>query len=191
MNRFFLSLLWCSAVGVLSVGCGSGSSSDDGNSSSGGAGGFDLTSPYTGELAINELTASNHTGLTDESGAYPDWIELYNSTGDPIDLGGFYISDKSDDYARAVIPAGVVVPAGGVVVLIADGDVDQGSLHLSFKLSAAGEGVYLSDPDLKLIDAVEYPSADADTSYARLPDGTGSFHWCVPGTPGQLNGDSC
>jgi len=96
-----------------------------------------------------------------------------------------------EDSARAVLAAGVVVPADGVVVLFADGDVDQGPLHLPFKLSAAGEGVYLSDPDLKLIDAVEFGPADADTSYARLPDGTGSWHWCVPGTPGQLNGDSC
>jgi hypothetical protein len=40
-------------------------------------------SPGTNDVVVNEFVASNATGLTDESGAFPDWIEMLNRTDEP------------------------------------------------------------------------------------------------------------
>ncbi len=45
---------------------------------------------------INELVASSSDrGVEDpdEPGEYPDWIELYNSSTQPIDISGWYMTD--------------------------------------------------------------------------------------------------
>ncbi|MEN9285250.1 MAG: hypothetical protein RLZZ179_2743, partial [Verrucomicrobiota bacterium] len=38
---------------------------------------------------ITEFMASNQTGLMDEDGDRPDWIELHNPDLVPLDLGGY------------------------------------------------------------------------------------------------------
>ena len=36
-------------------------------------------------------------GVFSDCGDYEDWFELYNNSTSPIDLNGFYLSDKIDD----------------------------------------------------------------------------------------------
>ena len=44
---------------------------------------------YVGRgLIINEFLASNDACCTDQSGDYDDWVELFNYSSDPIDIGG-------------------------------------------------------------------------------------------------------
>ena len=43
-------------------------------------------------LIINEFLASNDSCCTDESNDYDDWVEIYNDTSDPIDIGGMYFT---------------------------------------------------------------------------------------------------
>ena len=85
----------------------------------------------------------------------------------------------------------LTVKAGGVLILWADGDDTESDFHLGFSLSAAGETLSLLDPDQKVIDSVTWSAAAADQTYARLPDGTGSFSWCPTGTPNLKNGSAC
>jgi len=58
---------------------------------------------------------------------------------------------------------------------VADKSVSQGISHLPFKLSSAGEGLYLTAPDNKLVDSHEWSAAVADQSFARFADGIGAF----------------
>lgn len=201
-----LAVLIGGLVAVSLSACGSGDSSEPGGAAgnSSGSGGTTAaagsgsggdtvtpTSSLVGQLMINELMPSNQTTITDEAGGSADWIELFNASGDDIDLGGMYLSDAPDNPMKATLAAGLVVPAGGVLLLWADSDTEQGELHLPFNLSAAGESALISDSDGNVIDIVDYGAATPDTSYARLPDGTGDFTWCTAATPGALNGDSC
>ena len=160
-----------------------------------GTGGGDSTvtptSALVGQLMINEAMPSNQTTVLDEGGGSADWLEIYNATGADIDVGGMYVSDNADDLVKGPLAAGLIVPAGGVLLLWADSDVEQGDLHLPFNLSAAGEMVILSDTEGNVVDFVEYGAATSDTSLARVPDGTGDFVWCTSATPNALNGDSC
>ena len=48
-------------------------------------------------LFINEFLASNNSVYADEIGEYDDWVELYNSSSDPIDISGMYLADDLED----------------------------------------------------------------------------------------------
>ncbi len=178
MTRLF-GLGTCLVVGVA---CSDGDGSTDG---AGGASAGD-----DAPLVINELMASNQTTAFDEFDEADDWIELYNPTDEDVSVAGYFLSDKADNPTKAVLPD-VTVPAGGVLLLWADDDTEQGALHLPFKLSAAGEGVYLTGPSGALLDSVTYESAAGDESLGRSEDGAGEFVWCAVSTPSELNGSNC
>jgi hypothetical protein len=148
-------------------------------------------SPRSGELFINEVLPANSNGCADEVNERNDWIELYNAGTEDLDLEGFSITDDSASPRKSVFAAGVVVPAGGVLLLWADGTPDQGSNHLTFKLSSKGEAAILYDPDEKLVDELRFTDAVSDVSFARIPDGTGDFVLCASPTCGEKNGSSC
>jgi hypothetical protein len=168
-----------------------GSGADTGQTGSGGSG--EAGQPTTsGQLAINELMPSNRTTIVDEGGAYADWVEIYNSSAEDLDLGGYWVSDTFEQPLRTQLAQGLIVPAGGVLLLWVDSDIVQGDSHLPFNLDREGEAFLLSDPDGALLDSVEWPIiANSDESYARFPDGTGAFVWCTFPTPQELNGPSC
>jgi hypothetical protein len=126
-------------------------------------------------VVINELMASNASSAQDETGAFADWIELYNNNASPVDLSGFYLSDDSTNIAKWQFPAGTTIGANGYLILWADQDILDGPLHCNFKLSALGEEVILSDAQLNSVDRVIFGPQTTDLGYARIPNGSGNF----------------
>ncbi len=150
------------------------------------AAGVTSTALPTQPLRINELMASNHTSLEDAFGRAPDWIELYNPTDAPVSLKGFFLSDKRDEPERYAFPEDAVVEAGGYVIVFASGakkDIAD-EFHTSFKLSAAGEGVYLNKEG-QMIDGVFFGPQESDIAYALDTDG--QFKQTSTPTPGAAN----
>lgn len=183
-----------SSTTPINGGATNSTSADNGGSSGGGVTHAGTSSPVVTsdvKVAINEVVPSNKTGAIDEAGAYPDWIELYNHGAVEVSLAGFYITDNMDEPTKGALDASLKIPAGGVLLFWADGDVDQGVLHLPFNLAASGEGLFLFDPENKLVDSVEWTTANPDTAYARFPDGTGAWSWCGASTPNKANGSAC
>ena len=140
-------------------------------------------------ICVNEFQASNATTVTDASGAYPDWFELYNLTDEDIVLDGYSVTDDLGDPAKFVLDGGLVLPAGGWLLLWADGDVDQGDDHLSFRLDRGGEQIGVYDPDGEPLDGLEYGHQETDISEARIPDGGEDWETTTAPTPGGTNGD--
>ena len=64
------------------------------------------------QVKINEYSCSNIAGPTDAYGEREDWIELLNTTAAPIDLTGWYLSDKATNLTKWLIPSGSI-PANG------------------------------------------------------------------------------
>lgn len=129
-------------------------------------------------VVINEVMAANKSVVVDEEGDYGDWIELYNTSNQPVNLTGYYLTDEEDTLDRWAFPAGSVIPANGTLVVWADGKADLSSgLHADFKLSASGENVYLVTPELHFADSVTFTDAADNASYARSPNGSGGFSW--------------
>ena len=44
---------------------------------------------------FNEYSAANYDGFNDNYGENEDWFELYNASLFPINLNGYYVSDKN------------------------------------------------------------------------------------------------
>jgi hypothetical protein len=128
-----------------------------------------------GPVAINEVMATNTVTATDEEDKYEDWIELYNNTNQAVDLSGYYLSDNPDNLTKYQIPAGVSIPANGYFIFWADEDSADGANHCNFKLSAAGEILFLINPSVQIVDSVSFGAQVSDMGLARVPNGTGNF----------------
>ncbi len=143
------------------------------------------------QIKINELMASNATTIADNAGSYSDWLELYNTTGSPIDLAGYYLTDN---YANKIkfrfttTANQVVVPANGYLIIWASGVVSRGSKHTSFSLSADGEELALVLPDgATIVDSLSFGPQRGDVSYGREPNGSATFKYFSPASPGAVN----
>ena len=137
-------------------------------------------------LVINELMAKNDSTIADGYGDYDDWIEVANVGASPIDLTGLGLIDHMDGSGAFIFPAMTLNP-GEYVLVWADEETGEGSLHAPFKLDADGEDVYLIDGAV-IIDQVTFPALAADLSYGRYPNGTGAWGFMAPATPGATNG---
>lgn len=143
-------------------------------------------------LFINEFLAANRTVNVDERGEYDDWIELYNAGGEPLDIGGMYLTDDLGRPNKWRIPEGVIVPAGGFVLIWADDDEEQGPLHAGFKLDRMGEEIGLFElisptPGYRPVDRIVYGPQLTDVSRGRLPDGSAVWRTFAPPTPAMSN----
>jgi len=123
--------------------------------------------------------ADNENTVADQDGDYDDWIEFYNNGIEDISLGGYYLSDDAADPYQWVFPDTTIM-SGGYLIVWADKDEDQEGLHANFKLSASGEIIVLSDPNMNLIDEISYLQQKADTTTGRYLNGTGVFIEMLP-----------
>lgn len=150
--------------------------------------------PLQSTLYINEFVADNENGLTDPSGKFEDWVEIYNGGNSSVDIGGLYISETSGHLGMWQIPNtqpdSTTIPPGGHLVLFADNDTEEGVLHLPFKLSANGEQIVLSqwfNGDTTILDQITFGPQIPDASYGRYPDGEDNWIQMTEVTPGATN----
>jgi hypothetical protein len=128
-----------------------------------------------GELAVNEIMASNVSTVTDPNGQYEDWVELYNNSANTLSLDNLYMSDGVTNMVQWQFPAGTTIAPNSYLIVWCDGDTTQSGLHSNFKLTSAGENVVLSYANGTVVDNVAFGLQTADVAYARIPNGTGSF----------------
>ena len=64
------------------------------------------------QVLINEYSCSNITGPTDAYGEREDWIELFNTTAAPVNLTGWYLSDRATNLTKWQIPSGSISEIG-------------------------------------------------------------------------------
>ena len=141
-------------------------------------------------LIINEFMADNGSTLEDpdESGEFPDWIEIYNAGETAVDLNGFYLSDDLASPTKSPITQTLTIPAGSYLLIYADGDPFQGAAHADFKLGAGGESVLLVYSDgTTVLDSRTFGAQTTDVSEGRCPNVTGNWQTMSAPTPGAAN----
>jgi hypothetical protein len=116
--------------------------------------------------------ADNVTGLKDEDGDEPDWIEIHNPDATSVDLAGWALTDQADhedESTRWVFPSVTLPPNGRLVVFASKKDRTDpaGNLHTDFSLKKSGEYLALLDPAGNEVSefAPAYPEQLADISY--------------------------
>jgi hypothetical protein len=77
---------------------------------------FNISAAYGQDVLINEVMASNFKKVYDENTGTPDWIELYNPSGNTIHLKGYRISDKDDFEHAWSFPDTVILPHSHITV---------------------------------------------------------------------------
>ena len=113
----------------------------------------------------------------------PDWIEVYNTSDDDMDISGFILNDKDVADGGFSIPDGTIIKGKGFYV------VDQNESGI--KVSSGGEDVSLSKPDKTVVDWTRTPdmSTSVGLTWAREIDGDGD--WMISNaTPGASNGSA-
>lgn len=148
-------------------------------------GGPNNETDYRG-LVINEFLAINDDSGTDEFGNYFDWIELYNNRDIPLNLGGYFLSDKSNTPEKFEFEEPTILAAGGYVVVYAAGVAGISNRHANFSLSGDGEYVHLYNKDTVTLDFVKFGPQLPDVAIGRFDNGTGKFRCLVP-TKGATN----
>jgi hypothetical protein len=160
----------------------------------GGSPGSDDTDiiPAAGSIVINELLA--HSDQT----VY-DWIELYNTTDQDINIGGWFLSDNNNDDQKRMkyqIAEGTLIRSHGYAVFYEDqhfaNPLDPGCSQ-PFRLSENGETVYLQSGQNGQLTGYyqeeDFGPSEPDVAFGRHQNSTGTFNFVAmsANTPGGAN----
>ncbi|MBN1844129.1 MAG: lamin tail domain-containing protein, partial [Sedimentisphaerales bacterium] len=143
-------------------------------------------------IRVNELLA--HSDTLEPT----DWVEFYNTTDDPIHIGGWFISDNDGDLMKYRIEENAILAGHGYAVFRADpnfgaGSADPGSLT-PFALSENGEIVYLTSGSGGQLTGVystqrRFGASEPDVAFGHYVKSTGGDDFVAMrmNTPGGQN----
>ncbi len=141
-------------------------------------------------IRINEVSADNSI-YVNEYYKKNDWIELFNTTSEPIDIAGMYLSDnlkkptkyKIDNYDNI----NTVIAPHDYLIIWADKLLTLNQLHTSFKLAAEGGYVILTSADETWSDILYYEPHLGTESVGLYPDGSNEVYIMSVPTIAQAN----
>ncbi|MDF7823479.1 lamin tail domain-containing protein [Pontiellaceae bacterium B12227] len=145
--------------------------------------------PEPGAVVVNELLS--HTDLSPVG----DWIELFNTTDEPIDISGWTLSDDVDTLEKYVVPATTILPAYGYVTLNAANHFDSPAALIPFAFSEHGDEAVLTSPTdangflTGYRDDVDFHAAEREFTFGRHVRSDGKSDWTTlsASTPGSPN----
>ena len=148
--------------------------------------------PLPGAVVVNEVLAHS-------DGGQPDWIELHNTTDEPINIGGWFLSDSDADdtsLKKYQIAAGITVPNQGYVVFYENvhfgNPADPGTREI-FALSENGDEVVLSSADGETLtgyrEVEDFGPSETGIALGRYVKSTGAVNFVAmsSNTPGSAN----
>lgn len=168
------------------------------------------------QLVINEVMASNRTGLQRVEGGEPcDWLEIKNVSKEPISLKGYMLlvtnapkdsiaadtvatkqgegqqDEKQEKVKDWNFPDLTLQPGEHLLVFTkkkSDGKTTvKGALVAAIKMAGRGARIQLVTPNRTIASEVTVPDLPADQAYVRGEDG--AFHTSYYPTPGMANSE--
>lgn len=140
-----------------------------------------------GSIVVNEIMAANVDEYISPAFNFDGWVELYNPTSRPVELGGVVISDPADETSTWTMPSAIgVVPAKGHKLIWFDSH-DECSTNVPFKLDTDGGSIVFRTAEGQELARQDYPASMERVSYARSADGTGTWGTTATPTPGKTN----
>ena len=124
---------------------------------------------YSDKILINELLPN-----PEENDRANEWIELVNLGAEQVDLEGWQLTDERTEY---FFPTNSVIKADSYLVVF--------RTDSKIGLNNSGDKLLLIDPAGKVINGVEYTSAKAGLSFARVNDR--DWLWTDTPTEGGIN----
>lgn len=151
------------------------------------------------DLRIIEFMANNNSGISDSQGDREDWIEIYNGTGAPVSLAGYYLTDDPAIPNKWAFPTTTphVLGAGEYFLVFASSKnttFPGDEYHTNFKLDPDGEYLALIKNDgqggfvvLQQF-APTFPPQRADVSYGLYDSEHYTGFFIVPTPRGRNAG---
>ena len=146
--------------------------------------------PNPGAIVINDVLAHAHAEAS-------DWIELYNTTGTAVDIGGWFLSDSKDALFKYEIAAGTTIGPYDYLVFYEDlnfGSSNDSGSHISFALSENGDQLYLSSAENGILtgyrSAEDFGASETGVSFGRYyKPSTGNYNFVAmeQNTPDSAN----
>jgi hypothetical protein len=143
--------------------------------------------PVTPSLRLNEILARNTITFTSGE-TTPDLVELVNTGGEALDLGGVGLSDDPALPYKFRFPTGIRLEAGAFLVVQADSAIANPGIHLGFALGQDGDSLFLHDAPARggsLLDSLGFGHQINDLSLGRRADGTWGLCRPTLGAPNE------
>ena len=144
-----------------------------------------------GQVVINEYTGANYDTHLDNYGEYEDWVELYNPTSSPIDLNGWFLSDKPSNPNKWMFTSSSVIPANGTLLIYCSGrnEITNTGVHTNFKITQTkgSEVLVLTDNNTTFQDSVRIIPNQKSHTRGRQSDGASVWSVFINGTPNSSN----
>jgi hypothetical protein len=174
----------------------------------------DTPPPSLASVCINEWMSDNTNSLIDPAnGQFEPWFELYNSGSTTVNLAGYYLTSSPTNFFEFQIPTGYSLPAGGFLLVWADGLSSQNpdsDLHVNFSLQPSDEigllnstspatapavGAYTQQSSIialvnsagEIVDAVNVMPQSVGASSGSNPDGDPGILNLVAPSPRRSN----
>ncbi len=132
---------------------------------------------------INEVMAS-------PSSQKYDWVEIYNGSGQVVDLSSFGLTDDASKPRKWQFPSGTQIQPGQYLGVYLSGTSPtqlDGFLNADFALNVeGGYTMALATPEGAIVDALYLPRQYGGISYGRVSGESGCFYF-AEGTPGSAN----
>lgn len=77
---------------------------------------------FSQPVCINEAMSLNASIISDEDGAYSNWVELYNTSEEPVNLLGYGLSDDKNNLLKWIFPATTLTSKGHILVFTSGKD---------------------------------------------------------------------
>ena len=163
-------------------------------------------------LTISEFAAINDKGFStfvEGQEVRVDWIEIHNAHREPINTGGWYLTDDPDNLTQWSFPEVSIGPRQNLVVwasgILAEDHPenwpyvdDLGYYHTNFRLDGTGDYLALVNPDLQVVH--EYAGHEIEEGVWGFPPQTEGVSYGLCGqtqdflplqTPGEINASQC
>ena len=147
---------------------------------------FNAANDHHGALVINEAVTYNDSFFF-HAGAYYDWIELKNDSGEPIQLSDYYLTDDSDEPFAFQLPEKTLNAGETFVVHCGESALATAYVHAPFKLDSKGDCVFIYRADGSLCDYISLYGVPLNHSKGRL-SGQSGFFLFAKRTPAAANG---
>lgn len=141
-------------------------------------------SPVAG-LIFTEIVTNNHGCYKDSKKNSPDYIELYNGSGRPLNIGGCGIGFSEDRRYEYVLPDMTLQPDEYLLIACSRDELPPDTLICDRNLTKNGGSYYLTDPDFITLDTVTLPYLPENISWARRTDL--SWGYGLTPSPGKYN----
>ena len=79
------------------------------------------------DLILTEFMAVNDSVLPDEDGDFPDWIELFNSGTNTVNLNGWYLTDNPGNPTKWRFPGATMAPNSYLIVYASSKEIGRAS----------------------------------------------------------------